>query len=154
MQLKNGQLHLDKAKIKESERLDGKCLIRTSDDTLPAEDVVLGYKQLVDTEEAFRTLKQTLEVRPVYHRLEDRIRAHVVLCWLALLLVRLVERATGDSWRNTRQSLARMIMADIVTPHGTMTQRTEFTDEQKAIFDAVEMELPPRVIRIHTAESS
>ena len=64
--MKNGQLHLDKARIKESERLDEKYLIRTSDDTLPAEDMVLGYKQLVDIEEAFRSLKQTLEVRTVY----------------------------------------------------------------------------------------
>ena len=153
-QLKDGQLRLDRGKIKESERLDGKYLIRTSDDTLPAEDVALGYKQLVDIEDAFRTLKQTLEVRPVYHRLEDRIRSHIVLCWLALLLVRVVERATGESWRKTRKTLARIIMADIVTPHGTMTQRTEVTSEQKAIFDALKMETPPRVIDIHTSEDS
>ena len=82
------QLRLDKVRIKEGERFDGKYLIRTSDDTLPAEDVALGYRQLVDIEEAFRTLKQNLEVRPVYHRLEHRIRAHKVLCWLALFLVR------------------------------------------------------------------
>ena len=153
-QLKDGQLRLDRGKIKESERLDGKYRIRTSDDTLPAEDVALGYKQLVDIEDAFRTLKQTLEVRPVYHRLEDRIRSHIVLCWLALLLVRVVERATGDSWRKTRKTLARIIMADIVTPHGTMTQRTEVTSEQKTIFDALKMETPPRVIDIHTSEDS
>ena len=96
--LKNGQLRLNKAKIRESKRLDGKYLIRTSDDTLEDEDVALGYKQLVDIEDAFRTLKQRLEVRPVYHRREDRIRAHIVLCWLALLLVRVAERATSQRW--------------------------------------------------------
>ena len=41
-------------------------------------------------------MKTTLKLRPVYHRLEDRIRAHIILCWLALLLVRLVETITGD----------------------------------------------------------
>ena len=39
-------------------------------------------------------MKQILDLRPVYHRLEDRIRAHVLLCWLALLLIRVVETRT------------------------------------------------------------
>ena len=82
-----GQPHIDKAKVKAEERLDGKYLIRTSDDTLSPVDVALGYKQLYQVENAFRTLKTTLELRPVYHRLEDRIRSHILLCWLALLLV-------------------------------------------------------------------
>ncbi len=87
-QLTGGQLKLNKSKIAEDKKYDGKYLIRTSDDTLSAEDVALGYKQLVDVEDAFRTLKTELNLRPVYHRLEDRIRAHVLLSWLALLLVR------------------------------------------------------------------
>ena len=68
--------------VKAMEHLDGKYLLRTSDDTLSAEDVALGYKQLLKVEAAFRTLKQSLELRPVYHRKEERIRAHVLLCWL------------------------------------------------------------------------
>ncbi|WP_330216586.1 IS1634 family transposase [Thermacetogenium phaeum] len=77
---------IDRAKIREEEKLDGKYLLRTSDDTLSAEDVALGYKQLLLVEDAFRTLKSRLELRPVYHRLEDRIRAHVLLCWLTVEL--------------------------------------------------------------------
>ncbi|NIK14861.1 hypothetical protein BDD39_001371 [Saccharococcus thermophilus] len=88
-QLKDGTLRIDKQAVRKAEKYDGKYLIRTSDDTLSAEDVALGYKQLVDIEQAFRTLKSTLELRPMYHRLEDRIRAHVPLSWLALLLVRI-----------------------------------------------------------------
>ena len=41
-------------------------------------------------------MKQILDLRPVYHRREDRIRAHVVLCWLALLLIRVAETGTDD----------------------------------------------------------
>jgi hypothetical protein len=66
-----GHPHIDKAKVKTEERLDGKYLIRTSDDTLSPVDVALGYKQLYQVENAFRTLKTTLELHPVYHRLED-----------------------------------------------------------------------------------
>jgi transposase len=98
-QLKDGTFRIDKQAIRKAEKYDGKYLIRTSDDTLSAEDVVLGHKQLIDIEQAFRTLKSTLELRPMYHRLEDRIRAHVLLSWLALPLVRIVEIRTGESWR-------------------------------------------------------
>lgn len=51
---------------------------------LSAEDVALGYKQLLAVERGWRDTKQILDLRPVHHRLEDRIRAHVLLCWLAL----------------------------------------------------------------------
>jgi transposase len=57
----------------------------------------LGDKHLLEAERAFRDLKTTLELRPVYHHLERRIRAHVLLCWLALLLVRVAERQTASS---------------------------------------------------------
>ena len=55
---------------------------------LSAEDIALGYKQLLEVERGWRDMKPILDLRPVYHRLEDRIRAHVLLCWLALLLIR------------------------------------------------------------------
>ena len=42
-------------------------------------------------------MKQVIDLRPVYHRLEERIRAHVILCWLALLLIRIIETTAGDT---------------------------------------------------------
>ncbi len=90
-ELKSGKLTVDKAKIKQAEKLDGKYLLSTSDKSLSAEDIALGYKQLMEVERAFRTLKSTLSLRPVYHTKDDRIRSHVLLCWLALLLVRITE---------------------------------------------------------------
>lgn len=57
---KKGQPKLNQAKIKAEEKLDGKYLMRTSDDTISPEDVALGYKQLLEVEDAFRTLKTTL----------------------------------------------------------------------------------------------
>jgi hypothetical protein len=85
-ELKGGKLVIDRARVRAEERLDGKYLLTTTDPSLSAEDVALGYKQLAEVERAFRTLKTTLELRPLYHRLPERIRAHVLLCWLALLL--------------------------------------------------------------------
>ncbi len=107
--LKSGAVKIDPVKVKAEEKLDGKYLLRTSDDTISAEDVALGYKQLIDVEAAFKTLKSTLDLRPVYHRLEDRIRAHVLLCWLALLLVRIAEYETGDTWSKIKKSRGRFV---------------------------------------------
>jgi hypothetical protein len=58
----------------------------------------LGYKQLLEVERGWRDMKQILGLRSVYHRREGRIRAHVLLCWLALLLIRVAETTAGEPW--------------------------------------------------------
>jgi hypothetical protein len=72
--------------ITREKALDGVYIIRTpeSADTLSAEDAVRAYKQLGDVEKAFRTLKGLdLRMRPIHHRIETRVRAHMFLCMLA-----------------------------------------------------------------------
>lgn len=139
---------IDRAKIREEEKLDGKYLLRTSDDTLSAEDVALGYKQLLLVEDAFRTLKSRLELRPVYHRLEDRIRAHVLLCWLALLLIRIAENRTGQTWCSLRATLQRMHLGEFSGAAGQVRQRTETTPAQEQIFKALAVKEPPHLFSI------
>ncbi len=90
-----GLLRVDAKTITTEEKLDGKYLLRTNDPHLTAEDVALGYKQLLEVERGWRDMKQILDLRPVPHRLEDRIRAHLNVCWLALLLIRIIETSTG-----------------------------------------------------------
>ncbi|QZT35207.1 IS1634 family transposase [Caldalkalibacillus thermarum TA2.A1] len=147
-QLKDSTLRLNKQAIRDAEKYDGKYLIRTSDDTLSPEDVALGYKQLIEVEDAFRTLKSTLELRPMYHRLEDRIRAHILLSWLALLLVRIVEVDTGESWRKVRDELQRLALGHFSSKNGDLYQCTEITAKQRQIFAAVGVEPPPRFLEI------
>ncbi len=132
-----GRLVIDERKVHEEERLDGKYILRTSDDTLSPEDVVLGYRQLYEVEDAFRTLKQTLELRPVYHRKKERIRAHVLLCWLGLLLIRVAEVRTGRAWSRMRTLLQRIRLGSFVGPHGSFRQRSELSQEQKGIYAAL-----------------
>ncbi|MEB3752717.1 IS1634 family transposase [Geobacillus icigianus] len=148
-QLKDGTLRIDKQAVRDAEKYDGKYLIRTSDDTLSAEDVAIGYKQLVDIEQAFRTLKSTLELRPMYHRLEDRIRAHVLLSWLALLLVRIVEIRTHESWPNVRDECERLMLGHFSSKNGDLDQRTELTTKQAQFFAALGLEPPPKILGIH-----
>ncbi|MFI7145860.1 hypothetical protein ACIBO2_13155 [Nonomuraea sp. NPDC050022] len=95
-------LRIDAAKVKPETNLDGKYLLRCSDPKLPAEDIAVGYKQLLEVERGWRDMKQVINLRPAYHRLEERIRAHVILCCLALLLIRIIETSTATTWNRIR----------------------------------------------------
>ena len=97
----------------------------------PAE-IALGYKNLLDAERGFRDMKSTLMLRPVFHRLETRIRAHILICWLALLLVRVAEQATGDTWARIARETGRMAAVTLTGTAGTVVQSTEPTDAQRA----------------------
>jgi len=86
----------DEASIAEEAKLDGLYVIRTNvaPERLSTAEVVLAYKSLEEVEIAFRHFKlRELEVRPVYHYLEDRVRAHVLLCMVAYSVQRTMERA-------------------------------------------------------------
>jgi len=149
-QLKDGRLKLDKTKIREEAKYDGKFLIRTSDDSLSAEDVVHGYKQLVQIESSFRSIKHTLKIRPVYHRLEDRIRSHVLLVWLALLLVRISENNTEMSWNKIRRELSRIKVGDFIFNSGRVFQTSQITKKQSEILSGLKIEHPPRYPKIES----
>ena len=96
-------------------------------------------------------MKTTLEMRPVYHRLEERIRAHVILCWLALLLVRIVETTTGDTWNSVREDLQDLHVGTFTGPAGTFRQRTELTTAQRDILAKLDINPPKKIIELGPA---
>ena len=150
-QTPSGRLVLDRTKIAAEARLDGKYLLSTSDPDLSAEDVALGYKNLLEAERGFRDLKSTIELRPVFHRIEPRIRAHVLLCWLALLLIRVAERRTGQTWRTIARELGRLHAITLAGPAGTVVQTTEPTTAQSSILRACGLTPPPRITTLDPA---
>jgi hypothetical protein len=150
-QTPSGRLRIDRAKIAAEERLDGKFLLSTSDPDLSAEDVALGYKNLLEAERGFRDLKTTLELRPVFHRLEHRIHAHVLLSWLALLLIRVAERQTNHTWRRIALELQRLHLVTLTGPTGTIAQTTELTDTQRELYAATATKPPPRITALTPA---
>ena len=91
---------------------------------------------------------------PAYHQREDRIRAHVQLCWLALLLVRVAETATGDTWRNLRHELDRMHLVTLATAEGRAAQRSILTAGQKSILAALDLPEPPKYLEINTSDNT
>ena len=147
-----GRLSVNTAKITAEARLDGKYLLATSDPDLSAEDVALGYKNLLEAERAFRTMKSTLDLRPVYHRLDERIRAHVLLCWLALLLIRVAERRTEQTWPKIAAELGRIHQVTLTGPAGSLQQTTRLTDTQTKLFKDCSVSLPPKMSTLKTPE--
>ena len=146
-----GLLRVDQRAIKAEQGLDGKYLLRASDPHLSAEDIALGYKQLLVVERGWRDMKQVLDLRPVYHRKEERIRAHVLLCWLALLLTRTIETSCDDTWPTLRRELERIKLGTFAGPAGTFRQRTELTSPQRAILAKLQLAEPPRLWQLTPA---
>jgi hypothetical protein len=143
---KDHKLRIDKAAITKDAHYDGKWLIRTSDDTLTPTDLALAYKQLYQVERGWRDLKGALRLRPVYHHREDRIRSHIQLCWLGLLLIRVAENATGDTWRNLRNELDRMHLVTLATDDGRIAQRTATTQRQRQILTDLQIREPAQIL--------
>ena len=145
---KTGLLRIDRAKVKAAERLDGKFVVHSNDDTLQAEDMALGYKQLQRVEQAWRRLKSGLKLRPVYHRAERRIRAHVALTVIALLLERMAEYACGDTWRNIRDDLKRIKLVQLSGPNGALWQVTEPREGASKRLKSLRIPPPPTILKL------
>jgi hypothetical protein len=144
-----GLLRVDAEAVRREAHLDGKWLLRCSDPKLSAEDIAIGYKQLLEVERGWRDLKTHLDLRPVHHRREDRIRAHVLLCWLALLLVRIAEtRDTTRTWRRLREQLDTLHVGVFTGNAGEVRQRTELTPEQRDILTRLGIAEPPRFLHL------
>jgi len=145
---KGGLLRIDAAKRRAAEQLDGKFVVHSNDDSLTPADLALGYKQLQRVEEAWRTLKSGLQVRPVYHWAVHRIHAHVALSVLALLLERIIEQACGDTWRNIRAAFEQIKLAQLMSPHGTVWQVTEPSPEAAKHLKSLELKKPPAILHL------
>ena len=151
---RRGRLVVDQQKVKTEERVDGKFLLSCSDDSLSADEIALGYKQLIEVERGWRTLKHTLDLRPVYHRKDERIRAHVLLCFLALLLTRVIEVETSQTWPTIRRELQRIHLGEFHGSAGRVLQRTETTPAQLEILRALTIPEPPRFLAIEPAKAA
>jgi transposase len=153
-ELKDGTLKINRMKIREASRYDGKYVVETSDDTLNLRDIVLGYKQLYDVERAFRTLKTDLDLHPNYHSTEDRIRCHIFLCFIALVLVRIVENKTQRTWGKIRKSLMRIHYGEFIVDSKKIFQLTEFSNDHVNLFKSLNINEPRQFLGIQDTENS
>ena len=138
---------IDEDKKQYLELLDGKLLLVTNTNATAAE-VVQRYKSLADIERGFRVLKSDIEIGPVYHRLPQRIRAHALICFMALILyrvmrMRLKAAKRAESPSTLLEQLKRIHQQTVETGDGqTLTGLTEITPAQKSLFAALELTPP------------
>jgi len=138
---------IDEDKKRYLELLDGKLLLVTNTDEAAAE-VVKRYKSLADIERGFRVLKSDIEIGPVYHRLPQRIRAHALICFMALVLYRVMRMRLKAAKRTESpttllEQLKRIHRQTAVTAEGkTLTGLSEITSLQKSLFAALELTPP------------
>ena len=89
----------------------------------------------------------------MFHRKEERIRAHVILCWLALLLARIAETDTRTTWPTLRHDLDQIALGTFAGPAGQFLQRTELTKQQRDLLAALHLDPPPKIYQLTPAEA-
>jgi transposase len=87
----------------------------------------------------------------VYHAKDDRIRSHVLLCWLALLLVRIAEVETGITWPRIRRKMQQLNLIQFFDKNGRVLQHTELTADQHNILNKLKIKPPKRVMKVDLA---
>ena len=104
-----------------------------------------------EAERSFRDLKGTLLLRPVFHRKDDRIRAHVLICFLALVIARVAETRTGATWHTIRAELGQIRQGHFRSDDGDFSQTSELTLRQRELHARLGIPEPPRFGRISAA---
>lgn len=139
---------IDRRALARARMMDGKLILVTNMPDFTAEEVIARYKALADIERGFRVLKSEIEIAPVFHRLPNRIRAHALICFLALVLYRVLRMRLKD--RRSAYSperaleIARRIQFHQVTLHQRRTASglTALSPEQRELFDIVRLPVP------------
>ncbi|MCE3250027.1 MAG: putative transposase for insertion sequence element [Geminicoccaceae bacterium] len=144
-----GRPRIDPAKVKAAERLDGKFVLTTNDDTLSVADIALGYKGMWIIEACFRKLKTTgLGMRPMFHWTPRRIVAHVKLCVLALMIQRAAEIAAGAPWSQLVDALERLKAVRYTCEGETIVQASRISPELAAILKKLDISRPKPILAV------
>jgi len=118
-QLSNGAFSFQEhpTRLQREKELEGKYVLITSERDLTPQGAVQQYKELMELEQGFRSLKDVLAMRPIYHQVEPRVRAHIFVAALALLLQRLLDRhlAGANSSLSASEAFEAMETVRVVT---------------------------------------
>jgi len=141
---------LDEEAIRKDEMFDGYYAIQTSERNLTPKDILEAYHNLWKIEESFRIMKTTLEVRPVFHWTEPRIKGHFVICFLAFLLERTLEfklkkAHLSVSPQQIRETLNSMSFAEVKIKQKKFYIKTKFNSLGNKILRLSHIKPPPNV---------
>lgn len=151
-------IELNTARLQQDALYDGKwCLITNTD--FPVETLVKTYKDLAQIEQHFRTLKSEIEIGPVFHWTEPRVRAHVFICFLALQIRAYIKKKVKAldpdiSYTSVMDDVSK-IRANVYHLKGkSYIQRTQFQGKAHLVFRATGTAIPPDFISISSIEFS
>lgn len=137
---------IDREKLRKEARFDGKYLLLTNCD-LPMDQVALAYKDLWKVERAFRELKSGLDLRPIYHWTDKRVKGHVMVCFLALVLESTLQKKLRENnpdlnFRKVMKDLAQMRAVKVSFENEQYLTRSELQGDAFAAFKAVKARPP------------
>ena len=147
----DGRIEIDREKLRQEERLDGRSVILVRDSTLSAEEAALGYRGRWRVEAAIRHLKSFVDLRPVHHRTPERIRAHVAVCMLTYFLERLAELRSGETFGRIRDELQQVAAVTWRDENGLVIQTTSPSPRARKILSDVGVEAPKKILEVHPA---
>lgn len=122
-----GLLRIDRAKVRADAHLDGKFLLRTSDESLTAADIAAGYKGLYEAERGLAGPQPPSTCARSTTTAKTASAPDPPPAPMAALLLRVAETTVGDTWRNIREELVRMHLIALATSEGHVAQRSELT---------------------------
>ena len=132
-----------------AELMDGKLLLVTNTPDLSPQGVVDRYKSLADIERGFRVLKSEIEIGPVFHRLPSRIKAHAAICFIALILYRVMRQRlrSADAQLSPERALAELQKLQhhqirINQAERPVTGISRLSDTQDRVFAALRLKKP------------
>jgi hypothetical protein len=145
---------LNRKKLRQVRRREGRYLLRTNLCGKDPAQLWQFYIQLVEVEAAFKTMKDDLQLRPIYHQREERIEAHIFVAFLAYCLhvtlrARLKPLAPGLTPRAVLDKLAAVQMLDVQFPTTDgrtliLSRYTELNADQKLLVTQLNLDLPPQ----------
>jgi transposase len=146
----DGKLRIDPAKVAAAARHDGKYVLMTNELDLPAEELVLGYRDLWRAERAFRSMKSVLDIEPVQHRAPDRITAHVHICILAYLLMRVAENRAQLGWEQIREQVERISLTELTTERASALRTKSLSSAERDLLNCCKVPHPDRTLQVTT----
>jgi transposase len=146
---------IDRDKVEQEARYDGKWVLRTNREDWGSDEVALKYKQLLEVEQLFRCAKSVLQTRPVYHKRDETIRGHVFSSFLALVLMKeLHDRVEAKGfkleWADIIRDLDRLQEVEIEQDKKRFVLRTQVQGSCGKVFQAVGVALPPTLCQVET----
>src|SRR5690606_38287047 len=135
---------LDQSKIKNDEKYDGFKAISTTTD-LPVEQILAKYNDLFEVEHAFRTLKSQLEIRPMFHWTDKRIKGHVCMCFMAFTFMNYMRNTTNLQYKELIKTLDAMQFSSVLDNQTQMQFfiRSAINTNQQTLAEKLQLNIPP-----------